>query len=92
MPNKNLISVVSAVLNDKFDIDISDEACQVFGFKHGDIVLDPDGKEATIMGVGNPFEGENNLWLAWAEDKGKVAIWCPGHGNLRDAGFRLKNK
>lgn len=85
---------VTSRLGYNFEVDISDSACAPFGFKHGDIVIDPDGDEVKVMGVAPKNAGKGGtevLWLAWNNDGGRVAYWRTlGDKNLRQHGFRLK--
>lgn len=77
-------------------VNISDEICARFGFLHGDIVIKPDGVEATIQGVGSGNDGEDVLWytIDWSQvnapnGKGGACYWG-GVKFLPDAGFVKK--
>ena len=72
----------------KLTVDISDKACLKFGFKHKDIIIDPDGDEGTVMGVGSLYAGK----ALWYIVKGQKGACHYGHGNLREAGARLKGE
>ena len=73
----------------KITVDISDKACLKFGFRHKDIIIDPDGDEATVMGVGSSYTPRKDLWYILKGQKGACHY---GHGNLREAGARLKGE
>ena len=73
----------------KITVDISDKACLEFGFKHKDIIIDPVGSEAIVMGVGSFYSARKDLWYI---TKGQKMACHWGHGNLREAGARLKGE
>jgi hypothetical protein len=60
-----------------FEVDISDEACSKFGFKHGDRIIDNNGDEGTVVGVADKTDNSNKktLWYALDCDNGKVSYW-----------------
>lgn len=70
---------ITACSGETFEVDISDEVCLKFGFKHGDKVLDPTGDEVTIMGVAPwDVQDKGSLKVLWfVEDKGnsKASHW-----------------
>lgn len=72
-------------------VDISDEACLEFGFKSGDLLLNPKGNEVTIIGVASSNEGPDVLWyeINNPKTKDKVCYWG-GERNLIKAGFVKK--
>lgn len=88
------------VNGNKETLDITDEECLKFGFKHGDRIVTPRGNEGTIMGVGfscdcvlcllNGTAGKKALHAAMDKDNGKVGQ-C-SLGNLRDLGYVLKSE
>lgn len=65
---KNLLRI-RPIHGNYFFCDTSDEACEKFGFKHGDRVVTPSGHKATIMGVaftGAPgLDVYNNIKVLW---------------------------
>jgi hypothetical protein len=63
-----------------FQVDISDEACGKFGFKHGDIVIDSAGVEGMIEGV-SWRNGGDKIWFI---RKGEKCV------SRDDQGLRLK--
>lgn len=83
----------------KLMVDISDESCLKFGFKHKDQVIDSQGHEGTIMGVGPSCDcvlcqltgtaGKDAIHVAYDEFDGRTFSTT---GNLLDLGFRLKSK
>ncbi|HLP86554.1 MAG TPA: hypothetical protein VK153_01605, partial [Candidatus Paceibacterota bacterium] len=60
---------------DNIVIDTSDESCLPFGFKHGTIVICPNGSEATIGGVAEGNDEENVLWFTFNHPKTKD-LYC----------------
>jgi len=70
-----------------FTVDTSDEACEEFGFKSGDVIITPYGKEVVVKGVAPSPVGDNVLWVALKGTKGVCHCGC---GNLRNAGYKLK--
>lgn len=72
-------------------LNISDDACIRFGFKHGEVVSRPDGLDAIIMGVAKGNERQDVLWYTIVHPtiKGKVCYWG-GDKNLLKAGFKKK--
>jgi len=86
---------VVSIAGREFVVDISDQVCTQFGFKHSDVVLDSVGNECTIEGVAPAFPADHNvLWYARKQDKGKVSSWCPDPNAtyLPDHDFTLKKK
>lgn len=86
----NLLVVKTTKRNpDTITVDISDEACKIFGFCHNDIVKKPDGILARIEGVAPGNDGENVLWyeIQLPATRGKVCYWS-GEKNLVLAGFK----
>jgi len=82
----------------KLIVNISDRACNPFGFKHQDPVLIPNGQEAIIIGVGPidapSFAHRDVLWYAKTDKNGKVGYWSPlpDETNLKEQGFKLIEK
>jgi hypothetical protein len=65
--------LVTNTAGNSFYVDISDEACGKFGFKHGDRIYDPDqGKEGIIEGVAPSAYSRKSLWHALDGHGGKV--------------------
>jgi len=61
-----------------FEVDISDEACGKFGFKHGDEIICTHCKaEGTVVGVTRGMPGVSGntefLWLEGKDDNGRVS-------------------
>ncbi|MFP4514811.1 MAG: hypothetical protein ACLFNO_02275 [Parcubacteria group bacterium] len=56
----------------KIEIDISDEACSEFGFKHGARIVHPNLGKGTVEGVGhvNGCTDVNVLWYKLDVDEG----------------------
>jgi len=81
---------IKAIGGDIIKVDISDRACQPFGFAHGDKVIDPFGNKGTIMGVAPKYydHGPDTLWYATDSDGNQAGYWGEDK-NYRDAGFRL---
>ncbi len=95
---------LSAITKERqlIELDISDEACLPFGFKHKDRVVNLEGKERIFMGVArNPcrclgcllgkLTGEILSWVTRDEDKGIVSKVLT-LGNLRSYGIVLKSE
>ena len=72
-------------------VDISDEACLEFGFSHDQVVICPNGLEATILGVAPGNEGDNVLWytIDRPRTQGQACYWG-GAKNLIKDGFTKK--
>jgi len=87
MEKKEILEITS-FSGAKLTVDISDKACLKFGFRHKDIIIDPDGDEAIVMGVGSLFAGK----AFWYIVKGQKGACHYGYGNLREAGARLKGE
>lgn len=82
---------VIALSGDVFFIDITRKALKRFGFQHGDrieaklsgLCSGPKWLPGTIMGVAHVQEwkessrGHKVLWIAFDDDKGRVAYWFP---------------
>lgn len=76
---------------DTIKIDISDESCLPFGFKHQDIVICPNGLEAIIGGVAKGNNEEKVLWFTFNHPRTKdLYCYWEGHTNLQEAGFKKK--
>lgn len=71
-----------------FIVNTSDEACEEFGFKSGDVIITPYGREAVVKGVAPSPVRDNVLWVALKGERGTVCH-C-GRGDLRKAGYKLK--
>lgn len=62
-----------------FEIDVSDEACSKFGFRHGERIFDNDAQGGGVVaGVAREYEwldstGEEVLWYALDKDHGLVS-------------------
>jgi hypothetical protein len=72
--------IVTSCSSKSFEVDISDEACGKFGFKHGDRIVDNNNNEkGTIMGVAGMVcgEGKETLWYALDCDGGRVSFSEP---------------
>lgn len=57
------------------EVDTSDKACEKFGFKSGQTVVDPDGNIGVVAGVAPPtgrMSGNDELWIASPKDDGKI--------------------
>lgn len=72
-----------------FEVEISDEACEKFGFKHGEKVLDPFKREAVVIGVAPLFaksgcvsQGTDVLYIELSETPGKVCFFPNPEINL----------
>ena len=88
--SKKKTLTIKALSGNTIEVDISDEACFRFGFRHGDEFIDPKGKEGTAMGV--CVAGLDDRETLWYIRKGcKKAIHC-GYGNLRERGAKLKGE
>lgn len=73
-------------------VDISDEACLKFGFRHKDVVIDPDGDECIIMGVAPVSRGVHaNQEVLWFLFGGEAYYWSalPKEADLKQEGFKL---
>ncbi|MCK4387032.1 MAG: hypothetical protein KAV41_03060 [Candidatus Pacebacteria bacterium] len=71
------VKKVVAVMGEIFEVDISDEACLQFGFRHGDRMVYPGLGKGVVEGVA-PATGEGNpqpdvLWYALDFRDGKVS-------------------
>lgn len=88
---ENMMQVTSRS-GHEFKVNTSDNACERFGFKHGDIVTLNHGCrifEGKVMGVApeNPSNnsGKPMLWIAFNDDGGRVCYINPMHGlSLRE--------
>lgn len=71
-------------------VDVSDEACLKFGFKSGEIAINPNGNEVTLIGVASSNEGPDVLWyeINHPKTKGKVCYWGGKEKDLLKAGFK----
>ncbi|MBU2564214.1 hypothetical protein KKA23_01380 [Patescibacteria group bacterium] len=72
----------------EFEVDISDEACMEFGFKHNDKVLSPNGEKYTIVGMAvNPCGIKTKtLWFTMDGEGEQVHHW--GYESLVNEGFK----
>ena len=84
---------ITTRLGNIIKVDISDESCLMFGFKHGNRIINPNGHKATIMGVA-PINRRNEtnhkvLWYVQDVDDGKASCWSenPNKVFLPDQGF-----
>lgn len=75
----------------KLMADISDNTCLKFGFKRGDVIETCFGEEAIVVGVASIPAGRNagKQALFYEKDDGISYYFNPG--NLKDAGFRLRD-
>jgi hypothetical protein len=69
-------------------LDISDQSCLPFGFKHGDKVLTKAQEPATIQGVALSNENEPVLWYSLDRLNNRICYYG-GEKNLKEAGFVL---
>jgi hypothetical protein len=99
---EKFLKAIMATNGEPIELDISDEACLMFGFKHGDRIVNGNGQEATFMGVAkNPCQCLSCLlngfvdrlvpWLALDEHEGRVGK-VQALGNLRNYGLVLKSE
>ncbi|OYT36322.1 hypothetical protein B6U91_01405 [Candidatus Pacearchaeota archaeon ex4484_71] len=75
-----------------FYLDPSDEACEPFGFKSGEKVLDPMGREVEMIGVGPSGidRGFDRMWYRMGGEE-RVSAWSGVYDeehNLKGHGFR----
>jgi hypothetical protein len=75
------------------EIDVSEQACQPYGFLSGDrIVLPNEEGEATVIGVGLPIFGTGDVLWFLRDRNGKYGYWTTApfeSQNLRDHNFYL---
>jgi hypothetical protein len=71
-------------------VDISDEACKMFGFKHGDRFIERNRqRHGTIIGVApkppNGSDGNNEamLWVSLDGDDGEVCHFTNPRSDLK---------
>jgi len=88
MTEKKETLEITTLSGEKLTVDISDKACLEFGFSHKDTIIDPDGDEAIVMGVG-PSYGSEALWYIV---KGQEGASHYGYMNLREEGATLKGE
>ncbi|KKQ62036.1 MAG: hypothetical protein US81_C0002G0009 [Parcubacteria group bacterium GW2011_GWE2_38_18] len=87
---------VTSIIGDIFTVDVTDEALKPTSFRHGDRLIDPDGRYLTAVGVApHPFlkgrKTSNVFWGEWDFARGKVYCWhydCQ-LPDLKKEGFRL---
>ncbi len=77
------------------DLDISDEACLKFGFRHGNRVVDPDGDVGIVLGVASD-RGEEGYpkevdVLYYRLEQSETVVYWSEDVDLRGEGFRLIN-
>lgn len=90
---ENLIEIKTTKRNpNHVVVDISDEACLPFGFKHGEIAVNPHaGHEVLIVGVGPGNDGTDVLWYIIQHPRiDGEACYYGGAKNLIEAGFKRK--
>ena len=90
---ENLIAVKTTKrFKEDIFVDVSDESCLSFGFRHGDVVECPCKLDAIISGVAPGNDGTDVLWYSLIHPaiKGRVCYWGGGK-NLRAEGFKLKS-
>lgn len=83
---KNIIQA-TARGGERVYLNISDEACMRFGFKHGQRIIDPRDDKGVVMGVAPTKAGDSVLWFAFDDDRGDVCYWDV-NVDLREEGFR----
>ena len=66
---------VTAVMGQVFEVDISDEACSKFGYKHGELISFPGLGKGIVMGVAPATEDnpQDVLWYALDYRDGRVS-------------------
>lgn len=78
----------------EIEVDISKEACSMFGFLYGDKAITPFGDEVTIVGVAPAPESSKiaRQKVLWYEKKDGFAYYYCGYGstNLKELGFEAK--
>jgi len=87
------VKEVTGIHHGKLIVDVSDEACQKFGFNPGQRVIQKhSGITGTVVGVapapsvpGPPCiePGSNLLWISFDEDEGKISFVPNPQRNLK---------
>lgn len=69
----NALEVISKINGEKFNVDISSEACEPCGFHHGDHFIDHKCQKCMVVGIARAAEwmdsGPPVLWATLSEDK-----------------------
>lgn len=68
------------ISGDMITVDISDDACAKFGYKHGDRIIYKSASNypGKVIGVAPISNGEQKaLWFAFDEDHGRISFMEP---------------
>jgi hypothetical protein len=83
---------VTAINGQSLEVDISDEACEKFGFRHGEKISDQSGRFGVVVGVAPiPMPsrcteaGTGVLWISIDGSEGRVCFFPDPTQNLRKA-------
>lgn len=73
---------VTAIMGQVFEVDISDEVCLKFGFRHGDRIVCPGFGKGTVEGIAcgtRPDLKTEVLWFTIDSYGGRVGYSHPSH-------------